>query len=138
MSRMRARYTGHRINQAQMRAVLGGAPGGVSADLDARAARVLAAARTLVGVRTGTLLTSIRVERGRGPHGERADIVAGVPGITTYLGFHHDGTGPHIIRPRRRKALRFIAGGQVVFARKVNHPGSAGTRFLTDALRAAR
>lgn len=34
------------------------------------------------------------------------------------------GTRPHVIRPRRRKALRFVVGGQTVFARKVNHPGN--------------
>lgn len=37
------------------------------------------------------------------------------------------GTRPHVIRPRRARALRFTSGGTVVFARRVNHPGNAGT-----------
>ena len=34
-----------------------------------------------------------------------------------------DGGEPYIIRPKRRKALRFTVGGRVVFARQVVHPG---------------
>lgn len=36
------------------------------------------------------------------------------------------GTRPHIIRPRRARALRFTVGsGQIVFAQVVHHPGNA-------------
>jgi hypothetical protein len=48
------------------------------------------------------------------------------------------GTRPHIIRPVRAKALRFMVGGRVVYARIVRHPGNAPNDFLTRALRAAR
>jgi hypothetical protein len=43
------------------------------------------------------------------------------------------GARPHVIRPRRAKMLRFVAGGGVVFARKVNHPGNRAYRFLYRA-----
>ena len=44
------------------------------------------------------------------------------------------GARPHVIRPRRRKALRFVTkNGTVVFARKVNHPGNRPYRFLWRA-----
>ena len=35
----------------------------------------------------------------------------------------HSGSGPYIIRPRRKKALRFVINGEVVIVKKVNHPG---------------
>lgn len=43
-----------------------------------------------------------------------------------YAAIHEFGgvTRPHEIRPRRGRALRFAAGGRMVFARLVRHPGS--------------
>ena len=35
-----------------------------------------------------------------------------------------DGTKPHDIYPSRRKMLRFVTHGQVVFSRHVRHPGT--------------
>ncbi|MFI2434626.1 hypothetical protein [Streptomyces sp. NPDC018693] len=49
-----------------------------------------------------------------------------------------DGTRPHIIRPRRAKALRFDAGGQVVFAAYARHPGTRPNNFMARALRIGR
>jgi hypothetical protein len=44
------------------------------------------------------------------------------------------GSMPHIIRPRKAKVLRFRGrGGGVVFARKVNHPGTTRDNFLYRA-----
>ncbi|MDN5931176.1 MAG: hypothetical protein L0I24_08950 [Pseudonocardia sp.] len=126
-------YVGHRPNDSAIRALIRR-----SGDLDARSARVLTAARQQVGVASGTLLASLRREFGEDGNGAYVDIVAGVDGLTPYALLHHEGTPPHVIRPRRRRALRFIAGGQVVFSQKVNHPGTAPNRYLTDSLRAAR
>lgn len=51
----------------------------------------------------------------------------------------HNGSRPHVIRPRRRGGyLRFVVDGRVVYARMVNHPGYKGNPFLTDALKQAR
>jgi hypothetical protein len=48
----------------------------------------------------------------------------------------HEGTRPHPIRPRRRGGvLRFVVGGQVVYARAVSHPGYRGDPYLVKALR---
>jgi hypothetical protein len=134
----RATYVGHAPNEIVIRSIFRAEDGPVGRDLDGRSRRVLARARTLVGVRSGTLLASLRRESGQGPGGPYVDVVAGVRGLTTYLGYHHDGTPPHVIRARRRHALRFTVGGRVVFARSVRHPGSRGTRFLTRALDAAQ
>lgn len=46
----------------------------------------------------------------------------------------HDGTSPHTITPRRGERLRFVVGGQVVYARSVHHPGTPARPFLADAL----
>lgn len=45
-----------------------------------------------------------------------------------------NGTRAHLIRPRRRKALRFEVGGRVVFARLVRHPGTRANDFMFRAL----
>ena len=48
------------------------------------------------------------------------------------------GTGPHIIRPRKGKFLRFVVNGKVVFARIVRHPGTAANPYLRPAVSSAR
>jgi hypothetical protein len=54
-----------------------------------------------------------------------------------YASFVEEGTKPHVIRARRAKFLRFVAGGQTVFVKSVQHPGTKGTLFLRDATNAA-
>ena len=50
---------------------------------------------------------------------------------------HHDGTRPHVIVPRKGRVLRFkTSDGRVVYARKVNHPGTRPNPFLIDAAKA--
>jgi hypothetical protein len=129
-----AEYTGDKVDQSAIKEEFRGQTGPVGREMDRLQLLVLDQARRLVRVRTGTLITSIRAESGIGPLGQYRDVVAGVPGLTTYLGFEHDGTEPHVIYPSRRKYLRFIQNGQVRFARKVNHPGTKGSYFLTRAL----
>lgn len=129
-----ARYTGDRVNPVVIRGIFHDHGGAVDKELNRASLLVLNRARTLVGVQSGRILASLRREEGEGPRGRYVDVTAGIPGITTYLGYHHDGTVAHTIRPRRRKALRFISGGRVVFAKRVRHPGTEGTHFLTRAL----
>lgn len=51
--------------------------------------------------------------------------------------YHHEGTRPHVIRPRKAKVLAFnwAKAGRVVFFRKVKHPGTRPNRFLLNALK---
>lgn len=133
-----AEYTGDKVDQAAIRAEFRDQSGPVGRELDRLSQLVLDEARRLVPVRKGTLLASIRRDSGVGPLGPYRDITAGVPGLTDYLGYVIDGTPPHVIYPSRRKYLRFISGGQVRFARKVNHPGTRPDPFLTRALDAIR
>jgi hypothetical protein len=107
--------------------------GPVFRDLDRRMTVAQHAAKRFVRVRSGRLLSSIRKRRGVTTRGPYVEIVAG--GRTArYALFEEQGTRPHIIRARRRKALRFMQGGQVRFARAVRHPGTRGSHFLTRAL----
>lgn len=54
--------------------------------------------------------------------------------------WHHEGTVPHPIVPRNAKRLVFWSAraGRVVYARKVNHPGTRPNRYLTDSLSVIR
>ncbi|GGZ23254.1 hypothetical protein GCM10010387_15460 [Streptomyces inusitatus] len=79
----------------------------------------------------GSLITST-VEDG-------PDGLQGVITSTHYATrFVLDGTRPHLIRPRRKRALRFEVGGRVVFAALVRHPGTRANNFLLRALRLGR
>jgi hypothetical protein len=69
-----------------------------------------------------------------GPHGLEGVITCDHPATRFVL----DGTRPHIIRPRRKKALRFEVDGQVVFSSIVRHPGTRANPFLQRALRLGR
>ena len=42
----------------------------------------------------------------------------------------HQGTRPHIILPVRASVLRFEVGGKVVFARRVQHPGTRPNPYV--------
>lgn len=61
------------------------------------------------------------------------NVTGSVTSRANYSAFVHNGTDPHIIRPRNARALRFTSGGQVVFARYVNHPGTRARPFLWNA-----
>lgn len=50
-----------------------------------------------------------------------------------HASFLNDGTPPHVIKPRRAKALRFVVDGAVRFAGKVNHPGTQATHWFDKA-----
>ena len=53
--------------------------------------------------------------------------------------YQNDGTKPHTILPRQRRALRFQAGGGTVFARRVRHPGTTAQHWtITIAARMQR
>jgi hypothetical protein len=54
---------------------------------------------------------------------------------TDYAEMVSSGTRPHLILPVRAKALRFTIGSQVVFAARVNHPGTQPNDWWDEALR---
>ena len=81
-----------------------------------------------VPVKTGRLKRS-RVSRAS-YGGSRAAVTVTYP--PEYARYTDEGTRPHLIVPRRAKALRFVKGGRVIFARRVHHPGTKGTRWWTQ------
>lgn len=115
---------------------------GVMYDLRYRLFLIAGLAKRRVQVDTGFLLTTIRDEVNsnvrRYPYG---DVIAGKSGRRKKGGdprtvpeIMDRGSRPHVIRARRRKALRFVVNGKVVFRRSVMHPGTRGSGFLTRSL----
>jgi hypothetical protein len=51
-----------------------------------------------------------------------------------YAYYQHEGTRPHIIVPEKREKMRFKIRGRVVYAEKVVHPGTKGSKFLSRHL----
>lgn len=95
--------------------------------------RVTNSAKQRAPVDTGNLRNSIRQE----PVKVSGGVVSfSVVADADYASFVHDGTRPHVIRPRNAKVLAFSAGGTMVFASKVNHPGTKARPFLRNALEA--
>lgn len=94
--------------------------------------KVLNRARVLAPVRTGRLRSSGRMDiliTSVGPTGK-------VTFPVSYARFVHEGTRAHVIRAKKKKALKFKgAGGGFVYRRKVNHPGTKARPFVEDALR---
>ena len=129
------RYT---PNQSGIEQVLFSPNGITGAHVQQVANRVAASAKARVGVKSTDLRATIRagptpVRRGKGL---TIEVVAGGDGVN-YALWHHEGTRPHVIRPRNARVLRFQVGGATVFATRVNHPGTRPNRYLTDALRDA-
>lgn len=105
----------------------------LSRNLDKRASRVQMGMRFRVRVRSGKLISTIRKHPGVSATTQYVDILAGGRGAP-YVMIEEEGSRPHIIRARRRKALRIPTGGGVIFRRQVRHPGTVGTHFMTRSL----
>ena len=64
-------------------------------------------------------------------------VIGGITSHAPYSIFVHEGTRAHAI-PRSispgQKILKFSSGGQTVFRRSVNHPGTRPRPFLTNAV----
>lgn len=143
---MAERLIGERALHARMRALEKKSPRAVLGRLALAAVREQ---KLLVARQTGTTGRSIRVGRVTDSY---AETVAG--GAAAYLEF---GTRPHLIVPRRARALRWAASpqgrrlsgrprsaaqrgglGGVRFARRVRHPGTRPQPFMRPgAIRAA-
>jgi hypothetical protein len=79
--------------------------------------------------KTGALARSLRLR----PEGDSAWIIDHNLQSAPHAVFVHWGTRPHVIRPSKKKALRWVSGSNFVFAKFVNHPGYAGDPWLVKA-----
>lgn len=87
------------------------------------------------GYATGETVLNIRV---RGPIVGRNGPEVEVVSDTDHALYVHEGTIPHIIRPRNAEKLIFFSRktGMVMFKDKVFHPGTKANPFLVKALQA--
>lgn len=84
--------------------------------------------------RTRTLIRSVRL-RPAEAHGDqiRGAVEAG-GGVAWYGRLHEYGTSrSFVVRATRARALRFVVGGQTVFARATTHPPFPERSFLRSA-----
>lgn len=95
-----------------------------------RGLRIMLAAKSQVGVKTGALKASIYMTQYRVPMGQNVKI--GSP--LNYALMHHEGTKPHVITPNRAEVLRFPSRGRIVYTRVVRHPGTKPNKYLADNL----
>lgn len=109
--------------------------GPVGRDLMRRGRRVQYAARRQAEDETGVLDRSIRISWLRRSSG---DLGLSIGSSVSYALLHHEGSEPHIIRPKNAKILRWVdEDGVVRFARVVHHPGTKPNRYLLDNLHLA-
>lgn len=96
--------------------------------------KIVVGAKAQVGVQTGALRGSIRMEQRAHPgRGQTLKVGSDLP----YAYMHHQGTRPHIITPREGAAgaLVFRKNSRIIFTKMVMHPGTAPNRYLSDQLR---
>ena len=120
--------------EARLRAL-----GGTKPMLQAFQLETIAEAKRLVPRKTGHLGRSILA-------GRVSDDEAVVEARTSYAAAVEFGSRPHVIRPKKARILAWPAaegdnrlsgrarkGAAMVFARKVNHPGSKAQPYLVPA-----
>lgn len=107
--------------------------GMVGRHMQRRADVFIAAARAQVGKGTGALARSIHVrEHKADPTGQT--MIVGSRNKVAFM--HHEGTRPHVIRPKDEGGvLVFRSGARVVESREVRHPGTKPNHYLTDNLK---
>lgn len=53
--------------------------------------------------------------------------------VAPYAAWVHDGTRPHLIVPKAKRALRWSGSAGFIFAKRVHHPGTKKDQFLYEA-----
>ena len=104
--------------------------GTVGSDLRRRGRTLAYLAAGSAGKRTGRLAKSIK---SRYFNVDNPYVMVGSD--VKYAYYQHEGTRPHIIMPDKRETVRFKVRGKVVYAEKVVHPGTKGSKFLSRHLR---
>lgn len=93
---------------------------------------ILSEMESRVPVRSGNLRESLGIRVGTNRVEIGPDMIK-----APYAGYVEHGTEPHVIRPKTPNGvLRFQANGVTVYAKKVNHPGSAPHPYVMPAFQA--
>jgi hypothetical protein len=79
--------------------------------------------------KTGALVRSLQIQR----LGDARYAVGHDLQMAPHALFVHWGTKPHLIRPKDKKALRWVGSNGYVFAKIVHHPGYKGDPYLARA-----
>lgn len=126
-----ARTTTFQISEGGINQLFHEPGGDVHDHMQSLGRRMVFIAKREVGVDTKATQTSIMSRILRAP----GACVLEVEATSQAALYHHEGTRPHAILPRRARALRFKQGGRVVYARRVFHPGTRPNPYLMTALR---
>lgn len=118
--------------------VLRGPDGPVARDIQRRTRNVQLKAKDLVLKRTHELERNILSRVGVDARGVLGRIIAGEQLPDARAEWVQYGTRPHEIRAVNKKALSFVVNGRRVTVKKVMHPGTTATHFMTRALEEAR
>lgn len=116
------------VNPAAARAVALDAAERVVTDVTRR---VFNRAIVLTPVDTGNLRAQNNMRVTRSPNGAVGEVF----NDTEYAAAVHNGNKAYTVRPRRRKALRWVSkSGEVVFAKSARIPARRGRPWLARAL----
>jgi len=106
--------------------------GPVGRDIERRSLIVEVAAVRQARSRSGILRHGIHSAWIPSPEGNAARAIGSE---VSHALVHHEGSRPHVIKPRNAKILRWVnKQGHVVFANSVRHPGTKANRYLLDSL----
>ena|SRR5690625_5053246 len=123
------------IDNAQMRAVLTGKSSAAVQLVQKAQRQTLTRAKITSPVDSGMLRNSHVAEPIK-VSGDKVTTEISVEGGAKqdYAMYVHEGTKPHVIKPRRKKALSWKGPEGRVFATAVNHPGTEPRPWLRNAL----
>lgn len=123
------------IDNAQMRAVLTGKSSAAVQLVQKAQRQTLTRAKVNSPVDSGMLRNSHVAEPIK-VSGDKVTTEISVEGGAKqdYAMFVHEGTKPHVIKPRRKKVLSWKGPEGRVFATAVNHPGTEPRPWLRNAL----
>lgn len=123
------------LDNAQMRAVLTGRNSAAVQLVQKAQRQTLTRAKITSPVDSGALRNSHLAEPIKVSGGKVTTEISAEGGAKQQYAMHvHEGTKPHVIKPRRKKVLSWKGPEGRVFASSVNHPGTPARPWLRRAL----
>lgn len=116
------------LDTAKLDKLINQQQGEVGQHLDRIARVITQRAKNQVGRESGALQSSINWRYERISVGQQRIIGSDLP----YALAHHEGTRPHVIKPKQAEVLSFKSKGVIVHVDEVKHPGTKANRYLTD------